>query len=142
MSHPCGIKAAPHLCDIAALSRSCGIHATGPAAPCSVTTTDGVTIRADGIAVDVDSVVAVDAKFTGNPLRSPYTGTAPGFMQGNVLAEFDSEIWRYGHVIDDPANPVGRLRIIANTPESLAFLTERARSVLGDGFDIVGVLQP
>lgn len=87
-------------------------------------------------------MVAVDAKFTANPLRSPYTGTTPAFMQGDVLAEFDSEVWRYGRVIDDPGNPVGRLRLIANTPESLAFLTARARSILGDGVDVVGVLQP
>ena len=63
-------------------------------------------------------------------------------MRANALREFDGEIRRYGAVMADGTNPVGRLRIIANTPESLAFLTARARAILGPEIDLVGVLQP
>ena len=102
----------------------------------------GAAVPDIGVAVDADKVVAVDAKYTGNPMRSPYTGTGFETMRMNALDAFDHEIERYGRVMQDSANPVGRLRIIANTPESLAFLTARARAILGPDVDLVGVLQP
>lgn len=86
--------------------------------------------------------VAVDAKYTASPLSSPYTGTAPRAILDRLRRDFDDEIRRYGLVMADPSTPVARLRIIANTPESVAFLTERAESLPGDHFDIVGVLVP
>lgn len=102
----------------------------------------GEQIRADGVAVDPDAVVAVDAKFTGSPGSSPYTGTAPPQMLDRLLRDFDDEVRRYGLVMADSSNPVARLNIVANTPESVAFLSARAERILGDGFDVVGVLQP
>ncbi len=102
----------------------------------------GEVIRADGIAVDADKVVAVDAKFTDDPLRSPYAGTADPRMQDILLRDFDDEVRRYGAVMDDAGNPVGRLRIIANTPETVEFMVARARQILGPNFDVVGVLEP
>lgn len=102
---------------------------------------DGIKIRADGVAVDPDAVVAVDAKFQTSP-SSPYIGTADPRVLDMMLSQFDDEVRRYGLVIDDPSNPVARLRIVANTPEAVEFMTARARGVLGDGYDVVGVLEP
>ena len=63
-------------------------------------------------------------------------------MLDMLLRDFDNEVRRYGLVMNDQSNPVARLRIVANTPEGVAFLTARAERLLGDGFDVVGVLEP
>jgi hypothetical protein len=43
---------------------------------------------------------------------------------------------RYGELLKDPDNPIGRVRIIASTQTAAAFLESRARSILGPQADL------
>ena len=102
----------------------------------------GRRVNADGVTLDPDTVVALEAKYTGNPLNSPYNGAASRFMLDRLLADFDGEIVRYGAVMDDAGNPVTRLRIVTSDPAAAPFLEARARAILGDGLDVVGEYRP
>jgi len=99
-------------------------------------------MRADGVALDPDTAVALEARFAGNPLASPYTGTSSQFGMDRVLSKFDDEMRRYGAVMADSGNPVTRLRIVASDPAAAQFLEARARALLGDRFDVVGEYRP
>lgn len=102
----------------------------------------GERVNADGIGVDPDAIVALDAKHIGNPAASPYDGTAPQFMMDRLLEGFDSELSRYGAVVLDEANPVQRLRIVTSDPSAVPFLQARAQQVLGDQIDVVVEYRP
>jgi hypothetical protein len=84
------------------------------------------------LAVDPDTIVAVEAKFVINPGRSLHEGKAPAFL----WRDFDGELARYAKVVRHPDNPVGRLRIVANTRAAADVLGARARRILGDDIDI------
>lgn len=58
----------------------------------------------------------VDAKYTQS---SPYTGTAPDFVNRSTI----DEIRRYGAVINDPATRFTGLRVVTNTPEGVDYFT-------------------
>lgn len=90
-------------------------------------------IWCDGIHVDSDGVIAVDAKYVGKPDRSPHAGrmAMPPGAQERYNREFDYEIERYVAVLRDPENPVERLRIITNNEHSAEYLGARARNVMG-----------
>lgn len=94
-------------------------------------------IWADGLAVDSDRVVAVEAKYVTNPDRSLYEGRAPSFMVDSLMKGFDDEMRRYGEIIRHGENPVARLRIVTNTEAAAAFLGERASRVIGEDVDLV-----
>lgn len=80
----------------------------------------GERVWADGVRVDPDEVVALDAKFVEKPGgKSLYEGRAPDF----VLNDFAAELRKYAQVIGDPRNPVGRLNVITSTPQARDFLT-------------------
>jgi hypothetical protein len=97
---------------------------------------DGEVIWADGLTVDPDKVVAVEAKFVTNPQRSMYEGNVPDRLLDKLLRDFDQEMARYGAVIRDGANPVARLRIVTNTADAAKFLGNRARLILGASIDL------
>lgn len=105
-------------------------------------TPKGDRIWADGLGVDPDGVVALDAKFVRNPGRSIYEGNAPDFVVDRAMKDFDDEILRYADVIRDPGNPISRLRLYTSTPEAATFLEQRARSLLGPNFDLQVVHVP
>ncbi|MFD7537624.1 polymorphic toxin-type HINT domain-containing protein [Streptomyces sp. NPDC059819] len=75
----------------------------------------GERVWADGI----DGTTLVDAKYTTNPKSSPYTGTAPDFVNRSTI----DEIRRYGAVINDPATRFTNLRVVTNTPEGVTYFT-------------------
>jgi len=106
-------------------------------------TSDGRTaIWADGVHVDPDGVVAVDAKHVRSPGRSMYEGTVPAGMRDRLMREFDEEMRRYGAVLNDPGNPVDRLRLFTDQPAAAAFLRQRASGILGPGVHVDVVLVP
>ncbi|MGY0388911.1 restriction endonuclease fold toxin-2 domain-containing protein [Nocardioides sp. WG-D5] len=97
-------------------------------------------IVADGLHVDPDDVVAVDAKYVlkpGSP-KSMYEGKRPDFL----LRDFDREMKRYSRVVRDTANPVSRIRIVTNTDLAGEFLGARARRMLGEDVDLTVDIQP
>jgi len=94
-------------------------------------------VWADGLEVDPDTVVVVEAKFVDNPKRSMYEGTVyPPALLDKLLEKFDKEIERYGAVIRHAGNPVGRLRLVASTEAAGRFLGDRARRILGSHVDL------
>lgn len=99
-------------------------------------------IWADGVSVDPDGVVVVESKYVGQPGRSMYEGKTPPAILDTLLQQFDDEIERYGAVVRDPDNPVRRLRIITNTHDSVEFLGNRARRLLGSTIDVDVRYQP
>ncbi|MGH4000761.1 MAG: restriction endonuclease fold toxin-2 domain-containing protein, partial [Pseudonocardiaceae bacterium] len=97
-------------------------------------------IVADGLHVDPDDVVAVDAKYVlkpGSP-KSMYEGKRPDFL----MRDFDREMKRYSRVVQDTANPVSRIRIVTNTDLAGEFLGDRARRMLGEDVDLTVDIQP
>lgn len=70
----------------------------------------GQSVWADGI----DATTLLDAKFVGNPARSPFIpGSAiPDRIRGMIHAQTESEFSRYAAVIADPGNPFTGLRVI------------------------------
>jgi hypothetical protein len=88
-------------------------------------------IWADGLVVDPDNVVAVEAKYVTRPDSSMYEGNVPAFMLDRLFRDFDREMERYGNVARHQANPVDRIRIVTNTDAAARFLGERARGVIG-----------
>ena len=93
-------------------------------------------IWADGVGVDPDKVVALEAKYVANPARSIYEGRGPAFMQEKLMEQFDGEMHRYADVIRSGETPVGRLRILTNTPGAAEYLGARARRILGPEIDL------
>jgi len=77
-----------------------------------------------------------EGKYVGTPGRSMYEGKAPPAMLDFLLADFDSEMNRYRHLVEDPHNPVSRVRIITNTQDGADFLRQRARRLLGPAIDL------
>ncbi|MGW8566566.1 hypothetical protein, partial [Isoptericola sp. NPDC055881] len=75
----------------------------------------GKSVWADGI----DGTTLVDAKYIENAASSPYTGTAPDFINASTV----DEISRYGAVIGDPATSFTDLRIIVNHPDGAAYFS-------------------
>ncbi|WP_229738459.1 polymorphic toxin-type HINT domain-containing protein, partial [Isoptericola cucumis] len=73
----------------------------------------GKSVWADGI----DGTTLVDAKYIENPASSPYTGTAPDFVNASTI----DEMRRYGDVIGDPATSFTDLRIIVNDPQGAEY---------------------
>lgn len=94
------------------------------------------TVWADGLQVDPDAAVVAEAKYVGAPGRSLYEGKAPPAMLDFLLADFDSEMNRYRHLVEDPSNPISRVRIITNTQDSAEFLRQRASRLLGPTIDL------
>lgn len=43
---------------------------------------------------------------------------------------------RYRHLVEDPSNPVSRVRIITNTQDGADYLRQRARRLLGPTIDL------
>ena len=76
------------------------------------------------------------------PGSSPYTGTMPPFLQEQALAKLDDQLLRYRAIVDDPGNPIDRLRLITNDPQAAEYLLARARQLFGAGADIVVEVRP
>lgn len=93
-------------------------------------------VWADGLGIEPDTVVAIEAKFINKPDRSMYEGRAHPAMQESLLKDFDREILRYGHVVRCQSNPVGRLRLVVSTAPAGEYLGARARRLLGDDVDL------
>ncbi|QZN85816.1 restriction endonuclease fold toxin-2 domain-containing protein [Cellulomonas sp. C5510] len=99
-------------------------------------------IWADGVHIDPDAVVAVEAKLVERPGASMWEGSVPDFLRDDLLAGFDDEVERYAAVIRGGDNPVERLRIVTSTPEAAEHLLARARSLVGEGLDVEVVVRP
>ncbi|MFF7155698.1 polymorphic toxin-type HINT domain-containing protein [Streptomyces sp. NPDC008139] len=86
-------------------------HATG----------GGTQVWADGL--DMNTSELLDAKYVGNPGRSPFVpgGKVPGFIQAKIDAKMGDEFSRYAAVINDPGNPLTRLRVITNMPGAVPY---------------------
>ena len=98
-------------------------------------------IWADGVTVDADKVVAVEAKYVGRPGASPYEGTRPPAIQEMLMKDFDRELRRYAVALADPKTPVERLRIVTNTKDAAVYLQERAAGLLPPETDLQVVVQ-
>lgn len=102
------------------------------------------TIWADGIGLDPDMVVAVEAQYVVEPgPQSMYEGAGrrPPAVQEMLMRNFDTEMHGYGLALADPATPVGRLRIVTNTDAAAQYLGDRARGLLPD-VDVQVVVTP
>ncbi|HEY0216590.1 MAG TPA: restriction endonuclease fold toxin-2 domain-containing protein [Cellulomonas sp.] len=99
-------------------------------------TGEGRAIWSDGVHVDPDAVVAIEAKYIRSPGNSIYEGSAPKFVMDNAMRQFDEEIGRYASVIRDEANPVARLRIVTSTDAAAAFLRDRVVTLIGPDIDL------
>lgn len=58
------------------------------------------------------------------------------------MEDFDDEMERYGEAIGSPGNPVSSLTLVTNTPESVEFLGQRAREILGPDVELQIQLKP
>ena len=58
------------------------------------------------------------------------------------MNKFDGEMKRYGEVIRSSGNPVSSLTLVTNTPESVEFLGQRAREILGPDVELHIRLDP
>lgn len=96
---------------------------------------------ADSLGLDPDRVVAVEAKFARGGRTPMYEGRADPRMQEMFMEDVDGEMRRYRDVILDEHNPVGRLRLVANTEAAATYLGERARGLLGPGVDFQVVVE-
>ncbi|PJI86785.1 Hint domain-containing protein, partial [Luteimicrobium subarcticum] len=91
----------------------------------------GESVWADGI----DGTTLVDAKYIETPSSSPYTGTAPDFVNASTI----DEMRRYGAVIADDATSFESLRIVTNHPAGVEYF----RGMLDDlGIPATVVLSP
>ncbi|WP_188048137.1 restriction endonuclease fold toxin-2 domain-containing protein, partial [Enterobacter ludwigii] len=100
-------------------------------------------IWADKVAMDPDKVVALDTKFVTKPgePKSLWEGTAPPFLY-NENGRVAQELLKYKRVLEDPTNPVGRLRVITNTEKARTFIEGYLRELFGPGIDIQVVVDP
>jgi uncharacterized protein YukE len=117
------------------------VQATGSAFEYRLTGGSG-KIWADHVRLDADGIAAMDAKLVTTPGRSIYEGNAPPFVVDRAMAKFDDEIERYVAVINEPGNPVARLRIPTSTQDAVAFLQARAESIAGPGIDVQVYFHP
>lgn len=88
----------------------------------------GTKVWADGI----NGTELVDTKYITNPASSPYTGTAPSFVNQSTI----DEIQRYGQVIADPQSSFTSLRIVTNHQAGVDYF-----SGLLDQFGIPGQVE-
>jgi hypothetical protein len=93
-------------------------------------------IWADGLDVDPDTVVVAEAKRVKNAGSGMYEGKVPPKILDRLFRGFDDEMRRYGELLKDADNPIGRLRIIASTQAAASYLEARARSILGPQADL------
>jgi len=77
-----------------------------------------------------------EAKYVSNPERSMYEGHLPPALVDRLFIRFDSEMERYRWLVEDPDNPISRVRIIASTRAAADFLRTRARRILGPTIDL------
>ena len=103
-----------------------------------LTTDSGDDIWADSVTTDGTITKAWDAKHTEGGNNALYQGKGPEFL----MEDFDGEMERYGEVIRSPGNPVSSLTLVTNTPESVDFLGQRAREILGPDIELHIQLKP
>jgi len=93
---------------------------------------------ADSVTTNGTSTKAWDAKHTEGGHSALYQGKGPEFL----MEDFDDEMERYGEVIRSSGNPVSSLTLVTNTPESVEFLGQRAREILGPDVELHIHLKP
>ena len=103
-----------------------------------MTTDSGDDIWADSVTTDGTITKAWDAKHTEGGDKALYQGKGPEFL----MEDFDGEMKRYGEVIRSSGNPVSSLTLVTNTPESVEFLGQRAREILGPDIELHIQLKP
>ena len=103
-----------------------------------LTADNGDDIWADSVTTDSTITKAWDAKHTGGGHSALYQGKGPEFL----MKKFDDEMRVYGEVIRSSGNPVSSLTLVTNTPESLEFLGQRAREILGPDVELHIQLKP
>ena len=103
-----------------------------------LTADNGVEVWADSVTTDGTITKAWDAKHTGGGDKALYQGKGPEFL----MNKFDGEMKRYGEVIRSSGNPVSSLTLVTNTPESVEFLGQRAREILGPDVELHIRLDP
>ncbi|WP_143224984.1 hypothetical protein [Actinomyces oris] len=103
-----------------------------------LTADNGDDIWADSVTTDSTITRAWDAKHTEGGHSALYQGKGPEFL----MKKFDDEMRVYGEVIRSSGNPVSSLTLITNTPESLEFLGQRAREILGPDVELHIQLKP
>ena len=103
-----------------------------------LTADNGDTVWADSVTTDGTITKAWDAKHTGGGHSALYQGKGPEFL----MKKFDDEMRVYGEVIRSSGNPVSSLTLVTNTPESLEFLGQRARDILGPDVELHIQLKP
>ena len=103
-----------------------------------LTTDSGDDIWADSVTTDGTITKAWDAKHTEGGDKALYQGKGPEFL----MEDFDGEMKRYGEVIRSSGNPVSSLTLVTNTPESVEFLGQRAREILGPDIELHIQLKP
>jgi hypothetical protein len=65
----------------------------------------------------------LDAKFVGNPGRSPFIpdSNMPDFIRAKIQVNLEGEFSRYAAVINDPSNPLVGLRVITNNQDAVPY---------------------
>ncbi|MFJ9392874.1 restriction endonuclease fold toxin-2 domain-containing protein, partial [Nocardioides sp. NPDC101246] len=98
----------------------------------------GSEINADGLVEDPDKVVTIEAKYVNRPGASNAVneGRIPAFMKEKIEREFKSEMIRYGRVMNDPSNPIDRLRITVSTAAAGEYWGKLAQEHLGPNADV------
>nr|WP_235497981.1 RHS repeat-associated core domain-containing protein [Frankia sp. R43] len=81
----------------------------------------GERVWADGL--DQNTGELLDAKFIGNPGRSPFIPGSgiPDFIRSQIATKTDDEFRRYSAVINDSSNPLTGLRVITNAPGAVPY---------------------
>jgi hypothetical protein len=82
---------------------------------------DGSRVWADGVqGIDTDTGEAIDAKYVGNPGRSPFVpgSQCPDFIREKIDAAQRDEFQRYADVVNSDDNPLTGLQVITNTDGS------------------------
>jgi RHS repeat-associated protein len=84
----------------------------------------GTQVDADGI--DTATGEALEAKYTGNPDKSPFVldSKAADFIKQSIAKGQEDEFMRYGKVLEDPAVPLDGLRVIVNKPELVPYFQD------------------
>ena len=81
----------------------------------------GAVAMADGF--DGNTAELLDAKFVGNPARSPFIPDSglPDFIRAKISAKTNDLFSRYADIINDPSNPLVGLRVITNHPDAVPY---------------------
>ncbi|NER93992.1 MAG: hypothetical protein F6J86_09150 [Symploca sp. SIO1B1] len=89
----------------------------------------GEQVWADGYRTRDATVL--EAKFTGNPERSPFIDDSnlPSFLKNQIRSRLENEFERYGAVINDANNPMKNLEVITNNPRSKPYFEELLKKV-------------